>query len=50
MAYRLSRRQVLAGAGASALTLTAADAAPDPAAMADGVVYEDSRGEGPRHG
>lgn len=45
MAYRPSRRQVLAGAGASALALTA-DALPGTAAtIARGVVYEDSRGE-----
>jgi hypothetical protein len=48
VAYRPTRRQVLAGAGASALAL-AANAAPSGAAtIARGVVFEDSRGEGTR--
>ncbi|HEY1243493.1 MAG TPA: calcineurin-like phosphoesterase C-terminal domain-containing protein [Hyphomicrobiaceae bacterium] len=47
MAYRPSRRQVLAGAGASALA-TSASALPRDPVLARGVVYEDTRGAGPR--
>lgn len=47
MAHRPSRRQVLAGAGASALALSAS-AMSSRAVTARGVVYEDGRGAGPR--
>ena len=51
MAFRPSRRQILAGAGASALAVSA-DALPSNRptvpATARGVVYADERGEGPR--
>ena len=47
MAHRPSRRQVLAGAGASALALSA-NARTSRAVMAGGIVYEDTRGTGPR--
>jgi hypothetical protein len=46
--YRPSRREALAGAGASALALAASTAPTGAATIARGVVYEDSRGEGPR--
>ncbi|MBO0763514.1 MAG: calcineurin-like phosphoesterase family protein [Hyphomicrobiaceae bacterium] len=47
MAYHPSRRQLLAGAGASALAASAS-ALPRDAVVARGVVYEDKRGAGPR--
>ena len=47
MAYRLSRRQVIAGAGASALALSGGAFTPRPA-IARGVVFEDRRGDGRR--
>jgi C terminal of Calcineurin-like phosphoesterase/Calcineurin-like phosphoesterase len=47
VALRPSRRQVLAGAGASALAMSAS-AMSDRSVMAHGVVYEDSSGTGPR--
>jgi hypothetical protein len=47
VAYRPSRRQVLAGAGASALAASSSGLASQPV-IARGVVYEDRRGEGPR--
>jgi calcineurin-like phosphoesterase family protein len=47
VAHRPSRRQVLAGAGASALALTPGSFCAQ-AAVARGVVYEDTTGIGPR--
>jgi hypothetical protein len=47
VAYRPSRREILAGAGASALALTGSAVSERPA-IARGVVYEDRRGSGRR--
>jgi hypothetical protein len=47
MAYRPSRRQVLAGAGASAAALSAGAFTRSPA-VARGIVFEDRRGDGLR--
>jgi hypothetical protein len=47
VAYRPSRRQLIAGAGASALALTS-NSFTQPPAMARGVVFEDRHGDGRR--
>jgi hypothetical protein len=46
--YRLSRRQLIAGVGASALIPSTSRTFENPRAMARGVVFEDRHGDGHR--